>query len=185
MSPHKPVVLSGVTYFPFQIRVHSNPSVRDFVDRNMIKSEIEHLCTYEGGGGINCDIVVGEQGETCCELFKFYDLIYCYDSIQFWKVQLSSQIPKIKDCLIKFKDIPSLGPHVIHFLKEFEGDSTSTLALVQYYELHVKDIKAEENGITSCCLRQKGQCPQSSLFINDGIMGLPSACSHAADRVTR
>jgi hypothetical protein len=144
VSPHKPVILSGVTYFPFQIRVHSNPSVHDFVDRNMIKSEIEHLCTYEGGGGINCDIVVGEQGETCRELFKFYDLIYCYDSIQFWKVQLSSQIPKIKDCLIKFKDIPSLGPRVIHFLKEFEGDSASTLlALVQYYELRVKDIEAE------------------------------------------
>jgi hypothetical protein len=140
--PLKPVVFSGITYFPFTIDVHSNPSYNNFVDKNMTKSEIEHLCTYKGGGGIYCNISLG-KGSTCRELFKFYDLINCYHSIQFWKIQLSSQIPNVKACLRHYKDIPSLAPRVLHFLNEFEGDSSSTLPLVQYYELRVKDMESD------------------------------------------
>lgn len=130
--PCCPVVKNDITYFPIKMRVYSNPSYRDdFLDKNLTKDEFIKLCTYKGGGGIYVDIATKSNTavSSCRELIKFYDVLECIDSIQFWGILCSSRLPKIKTALGKITTIESLIPHIMRLLQEYHGDQAAALLL--------------------------------------------------------
>ena len=45
-NPLVPRVISGKSYFTFQDVVHSNPKYNDFIDSNLTKHKILHLCGF-------------------------------------------------------------------------------------------------------------------------------------------
>ena len=142
-APYQPLQINGKTFFTITLTVHSNPNLQNFKDKILTQSEICYLCGKSGGGGLNCNIAVSKvdcSNTINCKLFKFHHFMDNPDNIQFWGIQLSSRIPKIKDSLSKLKGgLPSIIPRLKRYMDEYEGDSTSTLVLAQFYEVKVKE----------------------------------------------
>jgi hypothetical protein len=133
---YEPLVLKGLVFFGFEMKVRRNIYRSDIVNGIFSKRDLKKNCTKAGGHGLTMELL-GNHHE---QLITFDNFISNHSSMLLYSRSLPSRVSHNRKVINNVADTKRIGPTASRLLDEVFGDKEQSTSV-----LHIHDTKLKTN----------------------------------------